>query len=328
MSKKLIAVASAAALALTALVGIAPANASSSTALTGGSAAGFIATVGETADVPATLNVPAGNTLIAATSATVGRVDVGAADEAKVSVTATGAVRLIRTVTGLNAPSLNWDVTKLGTTSLSYEADGTSDDDFHAYTTSTSVGTFSVSITTATTTFTKTYYLKGLTGAANRHTVNNVVVPAALADTKTATVSFTVADIFGNAIEDMTDAELKVTADASKATFAIPASGTNADGWDSSSKTYKVTMTSASDLPMIVNVNLGATASPLGFAKIADKSAVVVNSAGASSQITTLTAQIATLTATVAKRVSKKKYNTLARKWNAAFPSQKVALKK
>jgi hypothetical protein len=54
----------------------------------------------------------------------------------------------------------------------------------------------------------------------------------------------------------------------------------------------------------------------------------VVNNPGAATQVAALTAQVAALTAQVAKRVSKKKYNTLARKWNAAFPSQKVALKK
>ena len=41
-----------------------------------------------------------------------------------------------------------------------------------------------------------------------------------------------------------------------------------------------------------------------------------------------LAAQVKALQAIVDRKVSKKKYNTLARKWNAAFPSQKVALKK
>jgi hypothetical protein len=45
-------------------------------------------------------------------------------------------------------------------------------------------------------------------------------------------------------------------------------------------------------------------------------------------QIAALTAQVAALQAIVDRKVSKKRYNTLARKWNAAFPGQRVALKK
>jgi hypothetical protein len=51
-------------------------------------------------------------------------------------------------------------------------------------------------------------------------------------------------------------------------------------------------------------------------------------------QVTNLTAQLATLQAAFAaltiikdRKVSKLKYNRLARKWNAAFPSNKVWVK-
>jgi hypothetical protein len=57
--------------------------------------------------------------------------------------------------------------------------------------------------------------------------------------------------------------------------------------------------------------------------------------------LTSLTAQVASLTAQVAAQaailavsrldensVTQKKYNTLVRKWNAAFPSKRIALKK
>jgi hypothetical protein len=77
----------------------------------------------------------------------------------------------------------------------------------------------------------------------------------------------------------------------------------------------------------VATIDLGA-GEVAGLADTSDEAVLVVNNAGVSAQVAALTAQVATLTATVAKRVSKKKYNTLARKWNAAFPSQKVALKK
>ncbi len=65
------------------------------------------------------------------------------------------------------------------------------------------------------------------------------------------------------------------------------------------------------------------------------------STASLAEQVTALQAQVTTLTAKVAamqaildvsrldeNSVTQKKYNTLARKWNAAFPSQAVALKK
>jgi hypothetical protein len=59
-----------------------------------------------------------------------------------------------------------------------------------------------------------------------------------------------------------------------------------------------------------------------------------VNAADLAAQVTALTAQVTALTAQLAvsrlieNSVTQKKYNTLVRKWNAAFPSNKVALKK
>ena len=59
-----------------------------------------------------------------------------------------------------------------------------------------------------------------------------------------------------------------------------------------------------------------------------------VNSADPAVQINALQAQVTALSAQllvsrlIADSVTQLKYNRLARKWNAAFPSQRVALKK
>jgi hypothetical protein len=86
-----------------------------------------------------------------------------------------------------------------------------------------------------------------------------------------------------------------------------------------------------------VSMQLALTATDLtgaGFPK-ANKVAFSTTSAGSlADQVKALTTQVAALTAQlaasrpVATSVTKKKYNTLARKWNAANPSNKVALKK
>ena len=66
--------------------------------------------------------------------------------------------------------------------------------------------------------------------------------------------------------------------------------------------------------------------------EILPKSSVSIQDQAA--QVTALTAQVASLQAQLAalqivkdRKVSKKKYNRLARKWNAAFPSNKVWVK-
>ncbi len=68
---------------------------------------------------------------------------------------------------------------------------------------------------------------------------------------------------------------------------------------------------------------------------------VTVSAGSVADQLKTVTAQVAALQASVVamqaildvsrldeNSVTQKKYNTLARKWNEAFPSQAVALKK
>ena len=70
------------------------------------------------------------------------------------------------------------------------------------------------------------------------------------------------------------------------------------------------------------------------FGDLVSTGTIAVNSSDPATTFTGLTAQVTALTAQLAvsrlieNSVTQKKYNTLVRKWNAAFPSNKVALKK
>ena len=313
MSKKLIAVASAAALALTGLVGIAPANASGpAVAFSGATGAGT------SAASPATITVPHTNALATSGTVTVATVTVSnLATGDVVRVDATGSVKLVEATFANNVLV---DVTTLGKSSISKTR--TTDDDLvlYAYTTTTTAGTVVMNVTRTGLTATSTLHLKGVAGPEFKIT-NVTGVPSTLATAATAAVTFKATDVFGNAVED--DTEIK----------ALTPTNFGAVTWDAAAKVYKATLTSPGNTAFITTIDLGATEVD-GFADATDVFSAVVNNPAATGQIATLTAQVASLTAQLADSrskatsVTKKRYNTLARKWNRAFPSQAVKLKK
>jgi hypothetical protein len=325
MSKKLIAVASASALALSALVGIAPANASAFTVAI--ASADFVGgtTTGLSSSDPATLNVPAENKLEIGTSKTAAGLDftnLKAGDS--ISITTTGSVKVANEEAD---GTKDLDVTTLGKTSLtaSISADvSPSDDRYVVYTTSTTAGSVTVAMTRAGLTSSTTFHIKGIAGKL--YNINAVSgVPATLAKGVTSVVTFTVTDVFGNQIED------RITTANSIAGVSTDAVRTNMGliTWDAAAKVYKSTMTSPSSGAFIASIDLkNADLSVDGLADSKQELIATVNVSGVSTQVATLTTQLAEANAKLAKRVTKKRFNTLARKWNAAFPSQKVKLKK
>jgi hypothetical protein len=333
MSKKLIAVASAAALALTALVGIAPATASSTAVLGAGFVASSGVNDGTTADKAATVNVPSLNTLTAA-GLTAGLLDIGATTGDVIEITTTGSVKVIRDLTGLDTDSANWNVSTLGKSTLTYGADQT--DDSYVYSTSTTAGSVTVKVTSATLSLTKTFYVKGVAGLGHALKVTG---PSILTKTKVGVISATVTDIFGNAVED----QVAAAAAAGKISITVTrfpdasASGPAAGlVWNATAKNYQGEITSASDSPFTVQVTMvggdafAAIPDIDGIADAEDVKIFNVNSpesTTATTQVAALTAQLAALQIIKDRKVSKLKYNTLARKWNAAFPSQKVWVK-
>jgi hypothetical protein len=318
MSKKLIAVASAAALALTGLVGIAPAMASAPTF----TIAGGTGSEAGTAGAPRLANVPSLNKIETGTSNSAVSLEVGSlAIGDVVSITSTGSVKFV--FTQVTAASANFNAANLGIQSYSTTKTNTDAITVYAYNTSTTAGTIAATVTRTGLTASQTFHIKGVAGLA--YNIAAVAgVPATLSNTATSVVSFTVSDVFGNVIEDR-DA---VSTDAVRTNMGLIT-------WDATAKVYKSTMTSPSTGAFIASIDLAsADRSILGLPDSKQELVATVNVAGASTQVASLTAQVAALTAQlaasrpIATSVTKKKYNTLARKWNAAFPSQKVALKK
>jgi hypothetical protein len=320
MSKKLIAVASAAALALTALVGVAPANATApSIALTATGSAGA-----GTSSSPYELDVPAGN-IIDTSAETAITFTIGTSPALAIgdviTVTATGAVKLLETE--VETASANFNASTLGKSSLAYTKTNDTAVVFFAYTTSTTAGTVKIDIARTGVSTSNTYHIEGVPGP--KHTVANVTgLPTTLANTATATVNFTVNDVFGNVIENK---------ESDISTGTERTGGFGFITWNASKKAYQSTLTSGSSSVFLASIDLKGS-DVVGMPKASDVISAIVNNPAAATANAAATAQIAALTTQlaasrpIATSVTKKKYNTLARKWNAAFPSQKVALKK
>jgi hypothetical protein len=154
----------------------------------------------------------------------------------------------------------------------------------------------------------------------------------------------TVKDMFGNPTSGLTASSFTVTG-AGSATTAITETSVETGIGTGVYNLSAPTGTFATAGPGLITVTLAAAAvydeNEVAFGDITSAATVIVNSAdsatalaAAQSQITALQANVTALTAQLAvsrlieNSVTQKKYNTLARKWNAAFPSQRVALKK
>jgi hypothetical protein len=336
MSKKLIAVASAAALALTALVGVAPASATVAT-VTWTSASG----TGTAAD-PFTRAVPSANGIISATNAQIIDIANLAAGDT-VTVSSSGTAKIIGDVV---AASTVIDVKTLGAATLTKTPSGSlpatsgtaSALKFYVFDTkadSASTITVTVNETDAGVKRTNTSTSVYEASVGPIHNVVGLSAPASLAAAADGEVTFKLTDVFGNEIDQAT-----ITANLGSAFFAPTFANTSGAGavsgptYSVARKLWVAKVTAPTNTrPFIVTVdgngssNDGPGNAGLG-SSTTDNNLVVINNTGAAAQQTALATQVAALTAQVAKRVSKKKYNTLARKWNAAFPSQKVALKK
>ena len=338
MSKKLIAVASAAALALTALVGVAPASATAATIVYSDEDSAT-ATNGTTSATAFAINVPQGNDLVSATGATnsvlkivVSNLVVG--DTVKVDVTAPAKI-----TTALIAQSSLVNVTTLGASSVTDTVAAGSTSTLYVYTTSTTVvSTINISITetdgTTKSTTNAVRYVKGQSNSTanndtNAYKVAKLTAPTTLASGVAGEVTFNVHDAFGNVLEG-----------PANIAGALTASTGTTDGiatWDAVRKLHVAKITSTTANPFVLTVDINGTENAptnLGLGASATTSALIVNSPAVASANAALTAQVAALTAQLADSrskatsVTKKKYNTLARKWNRAFPSQAVKLKK
>ena len=333
MSKKLIAVAAAAALALTGLVvmpTVATANPGPFAVAATGQVTATADRDGSTSAKALEISVPTADVLrfVAPQPTGPGTGSVvklvvttpGASDA--ITVTATGGVKVVTdTVYDETAPA---PTTASGVQSLSdVAATGTAT--IYAYTTSTAVGTVVVSAAGSS----KTYFIKGLSTFAYKIAFTG---PTSVAPGADATLTGTVKDMFGN---DLTTA--LATEDFSVTAVGGSAADLETGGADwaynATTKVYTVkheARDTAGSYALSLNVDTAAknATKVTAFGDPVLTAFFSITASDPATQIAALTAQVAALQAIVDRKVSKKRYNTLARKWNAAFPGQRVALKK
>lgn len=330
MSKKLIAVAAAAALALTGLVAT-PANATtiSSVVINHSSSTGegesFTVSHGlaSAAVMPATAMTSRNLDFFSTSSTTrnVVRFQVATTAATTVSVAGATGVTLSSTLTDGTGAALKANA---GTASLSISTTtGALTATFYAWSTSTTAGT--VTVTTPGSSL--RFFVKGQEGFA--YSVTNVKFPAAIVSgqpadaTNTNIVTWNVTDVFGNSIE---------TAQGALTGFSSAGSATaSSAAWSATNKTNSayVSGTIGSSVSLNVALTHSLDYSAAGWPKPVKTVFTTVSAADLATQVTTLTAQVtalqAQLAALTASTVTKAKYNRLVRKWNRANPTRKVA---
>jgi hypothetical protein len=329
MSKKLIAVVASAALALTGLMGIAPASAlpivtsagSGSNLLVtdGGSGSGsqsdpFVKAVPDAGTVTGTsvLTLTVSSTLLRKAT----------------TITATSGIKLL----DAKGDATNKYTSASGTTSLSLTTNETGAVTFYAFPTTTTAGVITVTVDTDVT----QVYLKGSAGAA--YAIKSVTPPAVTpAPEGKGVFSAVLVDAFGNTVTTG-ELEVSVIGGGSGTSFTSSTGTSNRVHYSTTTLRHEGTLTAgdtAGQIAVSAQLAGSATAAQItAFGTPVRTYFTVITTASLSGQVTALTAQVAALTAQLAESrpiatsVTKKKYNTLARKWNAANPGARVALKK
>jgi len=322
MSKKLIAVASAAALALAGLVAIptvATAAVGPFAVAIDGAATNSVSRDGTTSAKSYQINVPSADVLrFAAANNAVGTTN-GTVSVVKLTVTTPGATDAI-TVTATGGVEVITDTvfdggeatTATGTQTLSdVAADGNAT--IYAYTTSTTAGTVVVSSGGSS----KTIFISGLSTHVYKL---NLTATATAAISGDVTITGTAVDAFGN----------NLTTSVPEASWTVTGLGGNFTGaaltdtftYDSTAKTYKMVVTNRSSAgSAALSVTLADAVKSVAvtaFGTPVLTAFFTVNAADLAAQVTALTAQVAALTAD---------YNALAAKWNKRVAS-KTAPKK
>jgi cell division protein FtsB len=345
MSKKLIAVAAAAALALTGLVGVAPATAamvtSGTTLQAGANSLLVTSTVARTgtgtlAD-PYDIAVPSSGL---ATSATTLRFEISTTAARVMTVTATSGVRLVAAVTNTTAVVLT------GADSLTVTADASGEAEFYAYPTSTTKGVVTITNDGDITQI----YVEGDVGPA--YDIGAVTLPA-LEPSKEGVIVAVVTDAFGNAV-DKVDATASLT--VTRVGTGVTANPVDVQ-YSATSKRWEGKVTSGATAGQLaVGLTIaGLTATDAQKAAFgapnntffgiitvaaaktvaeweaqvatltAERAALTTQVGTLTTQVTTLTSQVTALTAQLTALTAE--YNKLAKRWNAKV-ADKTTLKK
>jgi hypothetical protein len=232
-----------------------------------------------------------------------------------VNVSATNA-KIVETV--LDAANEERD-SKGGATTFSKTA--TSDSvSFYVFTTTTAVASLKTTVAGNS----EEIFFKASAGPEYNIAVSHPSSVAAGLTPSSDNLLVTVTDVFGNNVSN-----------ASVSATVFGGGGAVDDetpDYDSTAKKYEAKLSASTAGAFALTVSIEAEDVD-GLPDAVTEYFATLNSASPDTTIAALTAQVAALTAQLAESrpkatsVTKKKYNTLARKWNAANPGAKVALK-
>ncbi len=344
MSKKLIAVASAAALALTGLV-VMPTVATAtpgpfavSTSASDTLSRAGVSVDGSTADKELTILVPSQDAIRLDPTAAPASSVTGTLLRFKVTtpaggatVTATAALGGAKLVTQaqVDAGSLT---TASGTDSISVTSDTNGLVTFYAYTTSTADST----ITVASGANSKVLWVKGVSPLLNSYKLNFTASPVATAASGKITFTGTVTDMFGNVMSGVTSDSIRINGIGGDLSTGLSA-GSFAQNATTGVVTFEVTNRDTSG-PAAINLLMttaltateGAPTKVAAFGDPVGTQFFTVNAVDLSAQVTALTAQVAALQAqiadmrTKANSVTKKRWNKLVRAHRALGGTAKL----
>jgi|694.fasta_scaffold89048_2 hypothetical protein len=324
MSKKLIAVAAAAALAFTALVAV-PANATTISSVKINTTTLGLATGTETVSHNLSTQAVAPATFAATrtlqfdqtgtTTRNVVRFDVTTSAASTVTITSTLGVKVSASLTDGAGVALK--VTD-GTQALAGSTvTGVLTYAFYAWNTSTTAGTVVIETPGSK----NTYFVKGLAGAP--YNITDVKFPTTVTSgtaeaDSTAVISFQVTDAYGNKLD---------TANPAEVTTAALGATVSAETYNTVRKQYEAVVFGTATSNVAMSVSLTATdLSANGFAKPVKFAYSSVSGGDLAAQVTTLTAQVTALTTQVAALTAD--YNSVAKKYNKLVKkSKRVVLK-
>jgi len=335
MSKKLIAAASAAALALAGLIAmptVATAVGPFDVVTTQADTLSRSSANGSTGDLELTILVPSQDVLRLDTSADYATSTTGTLLRLKV-VTPTVAAAITATAAGggaklvtqaqVTAGSLT---TASGAATISITSDSAGDATFYAYTTSTSDSTITVSSAGAS----EIVYLKGISTKANSYKLNFTASPLDTAPGGKVTFTGTITDMFGNLMKNV--AAIDLTTTGLGGNLGAITEGDFAQNATTSVISFTAAnrdTTGAAAISIAMETTLAAAGAPTkitAFGNPVGTQFFNVNAVDLSAQVTALTAQVAALTATVNGLTAE--YNALAKKFNKKVnKSKRVALK-
>jgi hypothetical protein len=333
MSKKLIAIASAAALGLSALVAT-PASATTTFSIVASGTNAYAAGVG-TAGTPLLHLSLQDNELLHADADTAGasnnvvRIKLSATNGRSadaVTITSAGGVKVLGERVSDTGTALT---TAAGSTALTDKAAFNNGIlTFYAFTTSTTAGTVNITSNGNTVQL----FIASRVGSPYNVTAE---FPAAIATGGAADVFAKVTDVFGNQIT-VTNSNHVIRAGgtavfnsaATSGSLTLKALGatptTDTWRWDTTKSAWKSNVTAAVAGTVAMTVEAAATDLKVGLPAPSSIVFASISSASLTAQIATLTAQVTALQAALAATVTKAKYNKLVRKWNRANPSNKV----